>query len=137
MSDPEGYSRIVISGTMGSGKTTLARAVAGLLSAPHVEMDALRHGANWIGTPDEVFRERVSEALSGPTWVVDGNYGVVRDMVWSRAETLVWLDYPFRTSTRRLWRTLRRCITKEVLWNGNRETFYQHLFTPLNSARGL
>ena len=122
--------RIVVTGNMGAGKTTLAGTLSSLLDAPRVEMDALRHGANWVETPDDVFRERVSQALAGSSWVVDGDYEVVRDIVWPQADTLVWLDYPSRMSMwRLLWRTFRRCIAREELWNGNRETFYQHLFT--------
>ena len=93
-------------------------------------MDALRHGRNWIDYPDDIFREKVSQAISGDVWVVDPDYRVVRDIVWPRADTLVWLDYKFRaTLPRLLRRTFRRCITGEELGNGNRETFYQQLFT--------
>jgi len=66
----------------------------------------------------------VSDALSGDSWVADGNYGAVRDIVWGRAETLVWLDYPLGLALLRLARrTTRRVWTGEVLWNGNREDF--------------
>jgi hypothetical protein len=42
--------------------------------------------------------------------------------VWRRAELLVWLDYPLPLVLWRLLRrTLRRALTREVLWNGNRE----------------
>ncbi|MBA7674565.1 hypothetical protein ES703_82781 [subsurface metagenome] len=44
-------------------------------------------------------------------------------MVWGRADTALWLDYPFLgTFMRLLWRTLRRLILREELWNGNRES---------------
>ena len=73
--------------------------------------------------PEDVFRERVSKALAGDSWISDGNYGMVRDIVWPRATMAVWLDYPFRVMmSQLLWRTLRRGITKEELWNGNRES---------------
>ena len=124
------YQRIVVTGSIAAGKTTLARTLSSLLGGPHVVMDALRHGPNWIDTPDDVFREQVSQAISGDVWVVDGDYRVVRDIVWPRADTLVWLDYRFRSTLPRLLRrTFRRCITRQELGNGNRETFYQQLFT--------
>ncbi|HEU4754084.1 MAG TPA: hypothetical protein VFU47_13320, partial [Armatimonadota bacterium] len=60
---------------------------------------------------------------SGDRWVVDGNYSVVRDLVWGRADTVVWLDYPFPvTFSRLLRRTTCRILSKEELWNGNRES---------------
>jgi adenylate kinase family enzyme len=69
-------------------------------------------------------------ALSGDRWVVDGNYSAVRDIVWARADTVVFLDYPFRLVLRRLLkRTLRRSLYQEELWNGNRETFRQSFFS--------
>lgn len=116
--------RINVVGTTGSGKTALARRISERLSIPHVELDAIFWGPGWTKTPDEVFRERVSSALSGDTWVADGNYNTVRDIVWPMAETVVWLDYPLRTTMwQLLWRTVRRSFTKEELWNGNRESF--------------
>src|SRR5688572_1265100 len=77
---------------------------------------------NWTAALPEVFRERVSEALSGDRWVVDGNYSRVRDIVWSRADTVVFLDYSFWLIMRRLLRrTWQRSLKQKELWNGNRE----------------
>ena len=125
-----GESRIIVIGTSGSGKTTLARELSKRLGVTHVEFDAYRHGPNWAETPDELFRANLSEALAGDKWVADGNYSVARDVVWPRANTLVWLDYPFRVILWRLWwRILRRGITRQELWNGNRENIWEHFFT--------
>ena len=67
-------------------------------------------------------RARVTSAIAGETWVVDGNYAVVRDLVWARADTVVWLDLPLRTVLRRYaTRTVRRITMGEELWSGNRE----------------
>jgi adenylate kinase family enzyme len=56
--------------------------------------------------------------------VVDGNYHAVRDIVWQRGDTIIWLDYPLPLI---LWRLFKRGIwrasTGTELWNGNRETF--------------
>jgi adenylate kinase family enzyme len=116
--------RIAVVGTTGSGKTTMARRIAQHLAINHVELDALHWGPDWTPAPIEPFRERTAQALNGDAWVVDGNYGKVRDIVWSRADTIVWLDYPLLVILGRLvWRTLRRIITREELWQGNRERF--------------
>ncbi len=114
--------RISIVGTIGSGKTTLAREVSSRLGIPHVELDSLHWEANWVEAPLQVFRERVMRSLRGHSWVVDGNYHQVRDIVWGRADTVVWLDYSFITILRRLsLRTLKRVFIREKLWNGNQE----------------
>jgi adenylate kinase family enzyme len=115
--------RISIVGTTGSGKTTLAGQVSQRLQIPHVELDALHWEPNWTTAEHEVFRDRVTQALSGDRWVVDGNYGVVRDIIWERADTVVFLDYSFWVIMRRLLeRTLRRSLKQEELWSGNRES---------------
>lgn len=114
--------RIAVVGSTGSGKTTLAWTLAQQLERPHVELDALHWGPNWQAAPLELFRQRVVVALDRPQWVADGNYSQVRDLVWTRADTVVWLDYPVRVILGRLLRrTARRVVTGEELWNGNRE----------------
>ncbi|HFD39830.1 MAG TPA: AAA family ATPase [Anaerolineae bacterium] len=114
--------RIHVVGTSGVGKTTLARRLAQRLGIPHVELDALYWGPDW--TPMPGFRERVAEALRGEAWTVDGNYRVVRDIIWDRADTVVWLDYALPVILFRVtWRTVRRALRREELWNGNRERF--------------
>ncbi|MEA3339597.1 MAG: adenylate kinase [Chloroflexota bacterium] len=122
--------RISVIGTSGSGKTTTASQIAHRLGIPHVELDALHWEANWTPSPLDIFRERVSQALGGDAWAVDGNYSKVRDIVWGRADTVVWLDYWLPVIVRRLvWRTLRRSLTREELWGGNRESIYRAFFT--------
>ena len=121
--------RISVVGTSGSGKTTLARQISQRLAIAHVELDALHHEPNWTEAPTEVFRQRVERSLSCDRWVVDGNYSKVRDVVWSRADTVVWLDYSLPvTMGRVVRRTFRRVVTQEELWNGNRET-WQMMFS--------
>ena len=68
------------------------------------------------------FRARVAPSDRTPRWVVDGNYSMVRDIVWRRADTVVWFDLPYATvMARTIRRTVRRTVTREELWNGNRE----------------
>ena len=122
--------RIAVVGTSGSGKTTLAAELAHRLRAPHIELDAYHHGPNWTPTPDDVLRRNISDTLSGEKWVADGNYSAVRDIVWTRATALVWLDYPFPVVFWRLFRrTMVRSITGAELWNDNREILWRHFLT--------
>ncbi|MDX2217229.1 MAG: AAA family ATPase [Oculatellaceae cyanobacterium bins.114] len=125
-----GPQRIVVVGTSGVGKTTAAQQIAERLRLPHVELDALHWEPNWTEASDQVFRARIATALRGKAWVVDGNYGKVRDLVWSRADTVVWLDYPLRVLMwQLLGRTLRRSWRQEILWNGNRENWRLSFFS--------
>ena len=123
--------RVVVIGTTGSGKTTLARELADAQGATHVEFDAYRHGPNWTETPDEEFCRLLAEALSGDRWVADGNYNVTRDTVWPRATAIVWLDLPFGlVFWRLLLRTLRRGILRETLWKRQQGKPLQPLLYP-------
>lgn len=109
-------------GNSGSGKTTLSRALSAALGVPCVELDSLFHLPGWTPLPEGDFRARVGELVSGDSWVVDGNYSAVRDLVWARADTVVWIDPPHVVVMGRVVRrTLRRVVTREELWNGNRE----------------
>ena len=115
-------NRIVIVGTSGSGKTTLAKHLAEQLNYHHVELDALHWEPNWQEAKPDVLRERVSQAISGESWIVDGNYSHLRDLIWPRADTVIWLNYSLATTLKRVtFRTFRRFFEQEELWNGNQE----------------
>ena len=124
--------RVVVIGVTGAGKTTFAHRLCEILDAPHVEIDALNWQDGWVdtvGTPE--FEDRVREAVSGDRWVVDGNYERTRSLTWPRADTIVWLDLPFRTAfVRLIRRTAGRIRNREALWGTtNRESLRGSLFS--------
>ena len=115
--------RIAVVGTSCSGTTSVARQLGEALGIPHVEMDALHWMPDWQMRPRDEFRALITGVVSGERWILDGNYGGVRDLVLPRATHLVWLNYPFATVLwRALTRTLRRALTREKLFCGNRES---------------
>lgn len=119
--------RIVVLGTSGSGKTTVARQLAAVLKVPHIELDALYWGENWTPAEPDTFRQRVRAALAEAHegWIVCGNYHIAKEEIWPHADTAIWLDYPMRlVFTRVLMRTLRRSVSGETLWSGNRESLW-------------
>jgi len=119
------YQRIVVIGVTGCGKSTLAESLANKLNLEYVELDALNWKPGWVGSEDQEFREKVEAATRMSGWVLAGNYSKVRDIIWPRAELVVWLDYPFLLVLGRLWkRTWRRWWRKELLWGTN----YEHLW---------
>jgi adenylate kinase family enzyme len=117
--------RIVVVGTSGAGKTTLARRIAAQLELEHIELDAITWLAGWCdltrSDPKEYLRT-VSEATSGEAWVVDGGGGRDSEGLLRRATHLVWLDYERPVVMARIIRrSLLRGLLRTKLWVGNRE----------------
>jgi adenylate kinase family enzyme len=116
----------------------MAKALAATLAIPHVELDALHWGPGWQALsntdPDEFVR-RVKSATAGDGWVVDGNYAMVREITWSRATHLVWLDYDRPVIMWRvIRRTLGRAVSRAELWSGNVE-HWRNLLRPSHPIR--
>lgn len=121
------YQHLVVIGATGSGKSTLAKSLSEKLHLDFIELDALHWEANWVEAPDDIFRQRVEAAISSERWVVDGNYHMVRDLIWPRADAVIWLDYPIWTIFGQLTRrTFKRWWIEELLWGKNKENLATH-----------
>ncbi|WP_019071615.1 adenylate kinase [Streptomyces hokutonensis] len=116
--------RILVVGATGAGKSTLARGVGERLKVPYHEMDALYFtGPDW--TVNETLTDDVLRLTAEPRWIVDSiGSPEVRDLLWEKADTVLWLDYGRRVIMPRvLRRSLRRTVTRERIFGGNRETW--------------
>jgi len=125
--------RFVVYGTTGSGKTTVAAAIAERLRLPVIELDAIRHLPGWQERTADEFHDAAELYLDEyePTgWVCDGNYSRLREDILPRVDVVVWLRPPFRVLFwRLLCRTLRRGIRGELLWGTNRERLWQQFLS--------
>ncbi|WP_194816427.1 adenylate kinase [Nocardia sp. XZ_19_385] len=117
------HRRISVVGTSGSGKSSLARRISEQLGIPHIELDAIHHQADWTPLPTDEFQAAVTEQVTRPAWVADGNYhGKLGDLVWRHADTVLWFDLPRpQVMLQIIKRTAGRILTARELWNGNRE----------------
>jgi len=116
------YKRIVVVGVTGSGKSRLAEILAQKLGLNFIDLDALYWKPDWVDSEDEEFQEKVAAATRASDWALAGNYSKLRNIIWPRAEAIVWLDYPFLLVFGRLCqRTLQRWWTHESLWGTNYE----------------
>ncbi len=94
--------RIIILGNAGSGKSTLARELGKRLTAPVVHLDTLFWEPNWIEADNDIFRERIQQAIVSDRWICEGNYARrTFDLRLPRADLILWLDTPRTTCLRR------------------------------------
>jgi adenylate kinase family enzyme len=117
---PHRPRRILVAGTSGAGKTTLAAALSDRLGVPHTEIDGLFHGPRWTRRPE--FAADVAAFAAADEWVTEWQYTAVRPLLLARADLLVWLDLTRPAVMRQIVpRTLRRRVRRVELWNGNVE----------------
>lgn len=117
--------RILVIGSSCAGKTTLARRLSKALGIHYIQLDALHWLPNWVERDDESFLALLEDEIAThDEWVVDGNYSRTHHITWSKADTVIWLNYSYPVV---LWRacarTVRRVFRKEQLFSGNVETF--------------
>src|SRR5450432_3590920 len=117
--------RYVVIGTSGVGKSTFGRSLAQATNCRYIELDELHWAENWVERPDADFAEAVRGAIGGDRWVVDGNYSVVREVIWPKATHVIWLNFSRRVVFSRVfWRTLKRTARGEA---GRRTVRASHL----------
>ena len=86
--------RIIVIGCPGSGKSTFSKALHDKTGLPLYHLDSMYWNADKTTVEKAVFIERLSLALAGDAWIVDGNYASTMEMRMQRCDTVVFLDYP-------------------------------------------
>lgn len=125
-------TRINVVGVSRSGKSTFAKRLSELSGIPLVEMDAVFWKPYWGVPSDEEFFGKLSTAIAGDQWILDGNYSRTTPIKWSRVQLVIWIDYSFpQTLWQSVSRTWRRGWSKEELWpgTGNRESLTKSFFS--------
>lgn len=100
--------RIVVIGSPGAGKSTLAIALAIATALPLIHLDAEYWQAGWAEPDKADWQARMITMAAGERWVIDGNHGGSLAVRLARATLVVWLDLPTRSClsgvVRRRWR---------------------------------
>lgn len=99
--------RILVIGSGGAGKSTLARRLGARLGLEVIHLDALYWQPGWVEPPEEVWRGRVGELLRRESWVMDGNYSGTLAPRLEACDTVVFLDLPRVVC---VWGALRRAF---------------------------
>ena len=99
--------RILVIGCPGSGKTTLSKKLNKKLKLPLIHLDKFYHKPNWVEPEKTEWKKIVERLAKKPTWIMDGNYADSFDIRFSRADTVIYLDY---TSIKCFYRVIKRVI---------------------------
>jgi len=122
--------RIVVVGSSCAGKSTFAELLCDARGCARIELDELYWSGGWKPKPLEEFLRLVDDASSVNSWVAAGNYSPAREILWTRATTIVWLDLGLpRVFWRGLKRSLRRGLLGERVFHDNAETLRRTFFS--------
>lgn len=120
--DTQPGTRIAVIGAAGSGKTTLARAIAERTGLALIDADRFAVRPGWQSVPRDEFAAQIRDAMDAAAdgWVAEGMHDAIYEMAVDAADTVVLLDLPLRVVYPRVVaRTFRRAATREVMSHGN------------------
>ena len=98
-------NKILILGSCGAGKSTLAKKLSQKLSLPLIGLDQCYWRPGWTRPPHDEWQKKVRELIKKDKWVMDGNYQNTLDIRVPACDTIILLDVNRFTC---LWRTLKR-----------------------------
>ena len=105
-------NRILIIGCAGSGKSTFAKKLHTLIDCELIHLDRIFWKPGWVRTPKNEWRKMQNELVTKESWIIDGNYHNTMDIRLSRADTVIFFDFP-------------RIL---CLWNALKRSFKGHIF---------
>ena len=86
--------KVLIIGSGGAGKSSLARQLGELLGIQVIHLDKLFWRSGWVETPRDEWKATVAELIKGDRWIMDGNYGGTIEMRVNAADTVILFDLP-------------------------------------------
>jgi adenylate kinase family enzyme len=99
--------RILVIGSGGAGKSTLARRLGRRLGLEVLHLDVFFWRPGWVETPKDEWRRTIEGLCARESWVMDGNFSGTLDVRLAACDTVVFLDLPRAVC---LWRVLKRLV---------------------------
>lgn len=99
--------RVVIVGSAGAGKSTLAARLGVVTGLPVIHLDREFWRPGWVRPSDTEWYARLDALLAGEAWILDGNFASTMERRFAAADTIVVVDPPTLVC---LWRALFRSI---------------------------
>jgi len=109
------YKRIHIIGSVGSGKTTLAREISSWLNIPYYELDNvvwIRHKSGDIRRTEQEREEYLNSILQSESWIIEGIHN--EDWVsncFQSADLIIFLDTKYSIRT---YRIIKRFLKQKL-----------------------
>lgn len=100
--------KILIIGSGGAGKSTLARRLGEALGREVIHLDKLHWLPNWTSPPKDEWRKIVERELTKDEWIMDGNFGGTMELRLAACDTVIFLDFPRAIC---VYRALKRVFT--------------------------
>jgi len=98
---------VLVIGSGGAGKSTLARRLGERLGLEVIHLDAHFWRPGWVETPRDEWRRTVEGLCAREAWVMDGNFSATLDVRLAACDTVVFLDLPRALC---VWRALKRWV---------------------------
>lgn len=103
--------KILIIGSGGAGKSTLAKQLGRRLSIPVHHLDTIFWKPGWTPTDRETFRAEVEVVMQDEEWIMDGNFRGTLDSRLQKCDTVIFLHYS-------RWTCLRRAVKRRLMYHG-------------------
>jgi len=111
MKTKENFRRIYILGSMGGGKTTLAKIISKKLNLPDYDLDNIFWKRKYdLKRGDKECKKLLDKIIKKDKWIIEGVYSRWVKSGVKRSQLVVWLDLPFKTIAYRL---IKRKILRE------------------------
>lgn len=103
------YSKVMIFGRPGSGKSTFAFKLHQLTDLPLYHIDKYFFESNWVERNYIEFLEIQQSLVNKDSWIIDGNSTKSFEMRYSKADLAIYFNYPRFLC---YWRIFKRLFYK-------------------------